>query len=75
MLPLLDLLETEEEKNQLMILYQCFREPLYEVAFFKVKSVEKAEDFVHETFMKMMDNLDRIDSRAYDYLNHYLKEG
>ena len=74
MLPLLDLLETEDKKNQLMILYQCFREPLYEVAFFKVKSVEKAEDFVHETFMKMMDNLDRIDSRAYDYLNHYLKE-
>lgn len=74
MLPSFEVFENEEKRNRLLILYKCFREPLYELAYLKVKSVEKAEDFVHDTFVKLIDNLDRIDSDAYTYLNHYLKE-
>lgn len=73
-MPFFKVLETEEEKNKLLILYKCFRDPLYEVAYYKVKSVEKAEDFVHETFIKLTDNLNHIDNKTYKYLDNYLRE-
>lgn len=74
MLPFFEVLDTKEEKEQLAILYKCFRDELYQLAYFKLKNTELAEDFVHETFMTLTTNLNRIDDSAYNFLRNYLKE-
>lgn len=74
MLPFFEVLDTKEKKEQLAILYKCFRDELYQLAYFKLKSTELAEDFVHETFMTLTTNLNRIDDSAYNFLRNYLKE-
>lgn len=74
MLPFLEILETEDEKNRLIILYECFKEPLYYLAVSMVKDVNKAEDMVHDTFISIAHNLDQIDEEAYILMKQYQNE-
>lgn len=72
MLPFLELLDTEEEKEKLLIIYECFKNALYEIAYYKMKHVEQAEDMVHDTFMALTKHMDKIDEQAYVFLKGYL---
>lgn len=71
MLPFLELLDTEEEKEKLMLLYECFRHSLYEAAYYKVKQTELAEDMVHDTFMALTKHINKISERSYSFLKNY----
>ena len=71
MLPFWEILETQEEKDQILLLYECFKGPLYSVAFSMLKEDDKAEDMVQETFLVLMNNLDKIDAATYPFLEKY----
>lgn len=74
MLPFLELLDTQEEKEQLLLIYECFKAPLYEIAYCKVKQIELAEDMVHDTFMALTKHLNKVEIETYDFFRRYLKE-
>ena len=50
MIEYLMLLDTEEERRQLTILYKCYRDALFFSAKMILKDEGRAEDAVHETY-------------------------
>lgn len=74
MLPFWEVLETEEEKEQTLLLYRCFKDTLYSIAFSMLKDEGKAEDIVQETFIVLMNNLNKIDKDTYTFLESFLKK-
>ena len=74
MLPFWEILETQEEKEQVMLLYHCFKGPLYSVAFSMIKEEGKAEDIVQDTFIALMNNLDKLDDETFKFLEDYYKK-
>lgn len=74
MLPFWEVLETQEEKNQILLLYNSFREILFSVAMSMLLDEKRAEDIVHDTFILLMDNLNKIDEAAYGFLEKYLEK-
>lgn len=75
MLAYLLALNTQEEKQQLIMLYETYRNSLYYLAYQILNDEGKAEDAVQETFFKVVDHLDKIKdvSRAWGYLSVILK--
>lgn len=73
MLPFLELLDTQEEKDKLLLLYECFENQLYLTAYSKTKDKQKAEDMVHDTFVTMTKYLDKISEESYESLGNYQK--
>jgi len=73
MLPILlvQIIETEEEKQKMERLYDEYEQLLYCVAFKYMHDKYRAEDVVHDTFLKIIDRLDSINeircpqTRAY----------
>lgn len=74
MFSLLETLETKEEKDQAILLYECFRGILYSYANSMLKNKELAEDMVHDTYAVLLTHLDHIAPETYDFLNDYLQE-
>ncbi len=60
MLIYLLMLETEEDKNKFVLLYQKYKKLMFYVANQILKDEYLAEDAVHHTFIKIIDNLDKI---------------
>ena len=62
MLPiyLSQIIETEEEYNKMELLYNQYEQFLYYVAFKFLRDKHRAEDAVHDTFIKIADRLDAI---------------
>lgn len=74
MLPFWEILETQEEKEQVMLLYHCFKGLLYSIAFSMIQEKGKAEDIVQDTFIALMNNLDKLDDETFKVLEDYYKK-
>lgn len=74
MLTYLVFLDTKEEKEQFILLYKVYYPLLYFVAYRICKEQEKAEDAVHDTFLKLTNHLDCISTETYRILKKFLKE-
>lgn len=73
MLSYLLLLQTNEKKEKFILLYKCYKDYLYHVAYHMVKEEERAEDMVHETFLTLISHMDGIDEETYNVLKEFLK--
>lgn len=56
----LSLLDTEKEKSCFLGLYNLYRQDMYKTAYYILKNHHEAEDAVHEAFMIIMKNLNKI---------------
>lgn len=60
MLIYLSMIETEEDKSKFVLLYEKYRKLMFYVANQILKDEYLAEDAVHQTFIKIIENLDNI---------------
>ena len=74
MIEYLMLLDTEEERRQLTILYKCYRDALFFSAKMILKDEGRAEDAVHETYLKLLNCLDKVRKEGYRTLDRYLRK-
>lgn len=74
MIEYLMLLDTEEERRQLTILYKCYRDALFFSAKMILKDEGRAEDAVHETYLKLLNCLDKVRKEDYRTLDRYLRK-
>ncbi len=74
MLVYLSLLDTDEDKKHFSILYETYNRQLLYVAVKMLHNQEQAEDCVHETFMRLVKHIDKIDARTYKVLERFRKE-
>lgn len=74
MIEYLMLLDTEEERRQLTILYKCYRDALFFSAKMMLKDEGRAEDAVHETYLKLLNCLDKVRKEDYRTLDRYLRK-
>ncbi len=56
----LSVLETEEEKNRFEELYVKYKNKMYSIAYKILNNKEDAEDSVHQAFLSMADNFQKI---------------
>ena len=61
MLIYLNMLESEEEKNKFEQLYNTYKQTMFYVANRILKDEYLSEDAVHQAFLRIVDNLDKID--------------
>ena len=70
-------LDTEEERIKFVKLYEEYRNRMHYSASILLKSQIEAEDMVHETFLTLIDYLDRIDENdsvgTWNYIVTILK--
>ena len=74
MIEYLMLLDTEEERRQLTILYKCYRDALFFSAKMILKDEGRAEDAVHETYLKLLNCLDKVRKEDSRTLDRYLRK-
>ncbi|ADY55754.1 RNA polymerase, sigma-24 subunit, ECF subfamily [Syntrophobotulus glycolicus DSM 8271] len=60
MLIYLALIETEEEKRKFERLYLEYKQTMYYAAYRILKNVHNSEDAVHQAFLRVISNLDKI---------------
>ena len=56
----LSMLETEEEKSRFEELYNMHKQDMYAVAFAILNNVHDAEDAVHQAFLRIANNFEKI---------------
>lgn len=61
MLLYLTLIDSEEDKRKFERLYLDYRKTMYYAAYEILRNVHSAEDAVHQAFLRVVDNLDKID--------------
>ena len=64
MIHYLQLLNTQQEKDRFVSLYQRYFQPLYSTAFEILKDHAASEDIVHETFLILIDNINKVDEQS-----------
>lgn len=70
----MDTLETQEQIDQALLLYHCFKGRLYTIAYSMLKDTSLAEDMVHDTYEILLNHLDQIDQPVYEFLHDYQEE-
>ena len=60
MLIYLQMIESEEDKSKFEALYNQYKQAMYAAAFRVVKNQYDAEDAVHQAFLSLIKNLDKI---------------
>lgn len=60
MLIYMQIIETPAERSKFEILYRQYRDLLYRVAFSILKNPQDAEDALHHAFMKIAENIKKI---------------
>lgn len=65
MITYLQLLDTQQEKTVFAVLYEKYHRQLYNRAMHLVKDSAAAEDLVHETFLTVTKNMDKIIGADY----------
>lgn len=60
MLIYLSMIETEEDKNKFILLYEKYRKLMFYIANQVLKDDYLSEDVVHQTFIKIIENLDKF---------------
>ena len=72
MINYLQLLNTQQEKDRFISLYETYFQSLYHTAFGILKDHAASEDIVHETFLRLIDNIDKVDEqepmKTWNYL-------
>lgn len=68
----LSMLETPEEKSRFEHLYTTYKSVLYNYAYQILHNVDLSEDAVHDTFMKLLDNMKKIQDRSDAEARNYL---
>lgn len=72
MINYLQLLNTQQEKDRFVLLYQKYFQSLYYTAYEMLKDHAASEDIVHETFLRLIDNIDKVDEqeplKTWNYL-------
>ena len=58
--PALEILETEEQRNELSDFYEQYKERFYAVAFSKLHNRASAEDAVQEAFLRIADKPEKF---------------
>ena len=58
--PALEILETEEQRNELSDFYEQYKERFYAIAFSKLHNREAAEDAVQEAFLRIADKPEKF---------------
>lgn len=61
MLIFLQMIETPQEKSKFEILYQQYRNLMFSIASQILKNDQDAEDAVHQAFVKIAENIKKID--------------
>ncbi len=56
----LSMLDTDEEKSKFEKIYQRYEGRMYAAAYKILNNAEEAEDVVHDSFLSVIDNLDKI---------------
>ncbi len=56
----LSMLDTDEDKRQFEILYTKYRQNMYAVAYSILHNTEDAEDAVHQAFIAIANNFEKI---------------
>ena len=57
----MQVIETPEEKSKFEEIYLAYRGLMYHVAFTRMQHVQDAEDVVHHVFMKIAENIQKIE--------------
>lgn len=57
----LQLIETEEERSKFEDIYIAYKNLMYHCAYNKLKNVQDAEDAVHHSFVKIAENIKKIE--------------
>ena len=60
MITYLQLLDTPQEKKAFTVLYEKYHRQLYNRAIHLMKDSAAAEDLVHDTFLRVTKNMDKI---------------
>jgi RNA polymerase sigma-70 factor (ECF subfamily) len=55
------MIETEEEKNKFELIYERYRKLMFYIANQILHDEDSAEDAVHDTFVKILENMDKIE--------------
>lgn len=61
MLICMQMIETDEEQSKFEEMYKAYRGLMYHVAFQRMKNVQDAEDVVHYVFVKIAENIEKIE--------------
>lgn len=61
MLIYLQMIETPEEKSKFVVMYETHRGWMYRKAYDILRNTHDAEDIVHHTFVKVAENIKKID--------------
>ena len=59
----LQLLNTQQDKDKFTSLYNIYFQPLYTTALEMLKDHAASEDIVHETFLILIDNIDKVNEQ------------
>lgn len=77
MIQYLEALDTEEEKTVFREIYERFSRQLYRTAYYLMNDHAQTEDIVHETFMILTENMDKIEKvdspKTWSYLSTILR--
>lgn len=74
MLLFLEYIEKETDREKVLLLYDCYHQPLYYLACSKMTDTVAAEDMVQETYIALIKHLEDIDEHTYDELRLYKKQ-
>ena len=72
MLSLLLLIENDEDKARFIELYEGYRDFMYKIAFSFAKDKSSAEDIVHDSFVKIINNFETINTLSGQELVGYI---
>ena len=56
----LAMLDSEEDKDKFTLLYERYSQPMFYIAKQILKDVQGAEDCVHDAFLKILQNMDKV---------------
>jgi len=68
----LALLETEEDKNRFEKLYRMFKQDMYSIAYSILNNKEDAEDAVHQAFITIADNFEKVNAISRQEIKAYI---
>lgn len=67
----LSMLEADEDKNKFEELYMKYRDDMYNIAFSILHNCEDAEDAVHDTFVSIANNFEKINKIPCQEIGYY----
>lgn len=69
----LTLLDTDEQKSKFEYIYTKYRGGMYQIAMETIHDSHLAEDIVHETFLKLIQTIDKVRAGNEKELRSFLK--